>query len=104
MEIGKRVGPGPDFFPMFFQPGRNAFMVCGEIVRVRLPRGSDGLPKGTAFVQYSSEDEVLRPEVVRWYDVSDEFKLEPKYCREIWEMWSILLISPLLEVIQFSLV
>ena len=53
------------FSLVFFLPGRNAFMVCGEIVRIRLPRGSDGLPKGTAFVQYSSEEEVVRPEVDR---------------------------------------
>ena len=26
----------------------SAFAVCGDVVRVRLPRGKDGLPKGTA--------------------------------------------------------
>eukprot|EP00438_Fugacium_kawagutii_P025902 Skav228517 [mRNA] locus=scaffold3621:111960:117302:- [translate_table: standard] len=35
-------------------------MVCGEIQRIRLPRGSDGLPKGTAFVQFSTDEEVQR--------------------------------------------
>ncbi|CAK9042992.1 Polyadenylate-binding protein, partial [Durusdinium trenchii] len=39
---------------------RNGFMVCGEVVRIRLPRGSDGLPKGTAFVQFSTEEQVQR--------------------------------------------
>ena len=27
---------------------RNAFSVCGEIVRLNLPRGADGMPKGEA--------------------------------------------------------
>ena len=45
-----------------FLLNRNGFMVCGDIVRIRLPRGSDGLPKGTAFIQFSNEEEVQRPE------------------------------------------
>lgn len=32
---------------------RNAFTVCGQIQRIRLPRV--GLPKGTAFVQFSTD-------------------------------------------------
>lgn len=55
--FGKKTHDAARFFHLF----RNAFTVCGQIQRIRLPRGSDGLPKGTAFVQFTTEEDVQRP-------------------------------------------
>eukprot|EP00440_Ansanella_granifera_P003828 gb/GFBE01004155.1/.p1 GENE.gb/GFBE01004155.1/~~gb/GFBE01004155.1/.p1 ORF type:complete len:319 (+),score=77.02 gb/GFBE01004155.1/:1-957(+) len=39
---------------------RSTFAAVAQVVRVNLPRGADGLPKGTAFIQMGTDEDVAR--------------------------------------------